>query len=260
MCPQYQEDEVDRYFRMQEQGISEDEPKEEHTYVDEEDRLRRQLVHDEKVVQCAEYSKKYMSIFSLMVINIVLAVGSLAIAILAIANIRFTIKHYQLITNILYGISLTTFVLYILQGVIILSLGKFVYDFRTAGMLLMLRGALVALRTSFGGVFGSLCGIGVAVTSILYILKFVTALSSSFDNVATYMAITWDNFKKLYTYFYIAWGIAMAVSLAPIYGMIGQLFLAILEILEIVLIIWEVVLIFRSALVMKQYSQSIFAV
>ena len=98
-----------------------------------------------------------------------------------------------------------------------------------------------------------------AVFSVLYVLKFAVAMSNSFDNVASYMAISWESFKKAYTYVYGGIVICTLLCFFPILNILAIIALFLLSLAAIGLSIWQIVLLVRSSNVMHQYSTAIHA-
>ena len=98
-----------------------------------------------------------------------------------------------------------------------------------------------------------------AAASVMYMLKFANAMIASFENIASYMSIAWETFRKVFIYVYAAIAILTLGSFMPVLGLFAALGLLLLSIAAIGVSIWQIVLIFRSSRVMKQYAESIFA-
>ncbi len=262
MYPNYQEDEVDRYFREQEEKAFKknvpEEPEESDEYIDYEtpqEKMRRQIEHEERVAKCKDLSSKFMWLFMILIAGIVLRTISIGLSVFGLFHYSF-LESTSVIVNIIAIVNAVSAVVF---GVILIQLGKYSEDFKKAGIFYILSGVCDSLNSATSGMLAFTFGILAAVLSVLYMLRFATAMSASFDNVASYMAITWESFKKAYTYVYAAIAICTLAGFVPVIGLIASVFLILLELAVIGLSIWQLVLIFRSSRVMKQYSEAIFA-
>lgn len=257
MYRNYQEDEIDRYFKEQEGGFAKKDPDEftPEPYVDEREVMRRKIEHEEKVARCSVFAKKYMLLFMILIGGIALSALSVVLAILAFATPSFV----KTISTVIIILSFLSFAISVGYGLVLVSLGNYYRDFRTAGLLYMVNGAMSALYNSIGGGLGFLFQITAAVASVMYMLKFASAMSASFDNVASYMSISWDNFRKVFIYVYAGIAILTLGSFVPILGIFASLFLLVLSVVAIGVSIWQIVLIFKSSRVMKEHADSIFA-
>ena len=256
MYPNSQEDEIDRFFKEQEEGFVKKEPQEvePQSYEDEREVMKRRIEHEEKVARCTVFSKKYMTMFLILIGGIALSVVTLILTALGLSFSSFRSS----VSTILVIISFLSFAISVGYGLVVYSLGNYHYEFRAAGLFYMLNGAMSALYNSVGGTLGFVFEIVAAIASVMYMLKFATAMSASFDNVATYMAITWETFRKVYTYFYYAVIILTLGSFVPVLGLIAAVGLLVLSVVAIALSIWQIILILRSSRVMKQYADAIF--
>ena len=252
-----QEDEINRFFKAQERGFDETELEESQPvpYVDEKERMRRQIEHEEKVARCSVFAKKYMYMFLILIGNVAFSVITFVITALALANpgIRSGIAVLLIV------IAVISFVTALLYGVILFSLGNFYDDFRKAGLLYIFYGACDAIASSTSGGIALLFQIISAVASVMYMLKFATAMSASFDNVASYMAISWESFRKVFIYLYAAIVMCTVVSFFPVLGIFAAFFLLLLSLAAIGVSIWQIILVKRSSSVMKEHANSIFA-
>ena len=294
MYPKYQEDEVDRFFREQEEAekaknepeglptpggfvpaafnpsdasdIDEDpasyDPssfRERVNYAevthDRYEQIKRETEHMERVQRCTEMSKKFMWLF------IILAGSVLISAIISIMSyMRSRGSNFSNATLLLVvGLSIVSVGVIIPYAMILISLRNHVMDFKLAGM-------YIIAAQCFSGLSSSISSIGLyilfsllsSVFSVLYMLKFATAMSSSFDNVASYMAITWETFKKIYIYVQIGLLICSAACIIPILNIFALIGILLLELAAIGISIWQIALLFRSSRVMDQYAHMIY--
>ncbi|MBO4687978.1 MAG: hypothetical protein J5636_05645 [Clostridiales bacterium] len=222
------------------------------------DRLKEmeaQLEHDERIARSGVLSKKYMQMFLILMAGIALNIASTVLTNIA-SNFPDFYSGARIFMIIIAVASVGIAVLY---GLILISLGRYFLDFKTAGVYYIISAACNAIYNSSTGaatLFFSILG---AVFSVLYVLKFAIAMSNSFDNVASYMAISWENFKKLFTYVYGGIVICTLLCFFPILNILALFVLLGLSIAAIGISIWQLVLLVRSSNVMKQYSSVIHA-
>ena len=91
-------------------------------------------------------------------------------------------------------------------------------------------------------------------SAMIYILKFAVAMSNSFDNVASYMAVSWESFKRIFTYVYAGIVICTLACFFPVLNIAAMVCLIILSFAAIAVSVWQIALILRSSQVMKQYA------
>ena len=262
MYPNYQEDEVDRYFREQEEkALKKNVPEEQEEsdgYVDYEtpqEKMRRQIEHEERVASCKEMSGKFMWLFLILIAGIAISTVSVLLSVVGMTNYGLQ-KSAAFVIMILSVVSAVSSIVY---GLVLVLLGKYSEDFKIAGILYIFSGVCNSFNSSSSGALAFILGIVGAALSVIYMMRFATAMIASFDNVASYMAIAWESFKKVYIYLYGAIFICTLACYVPVFGIIAAVLLLLLEVAAIAVSIWQLVLIFRSSRVMKQYSQSIFA-
>ena len=222
------------------------------------DRLREmeeQLEHDERISRCSIFAKKYMQMFLILI-------GGVAANVLLLIIANIASKNEDLITGaatIMIVISAVYSVFAILYGVILMGLGKYHLEFKSAGIYYILSGVCEAVRYSTSGWASFFFSLLAAVFSVLYILKFAVAMSNSFDKVAMYMAVTWETFKKAFIYVYAGIVGCTLLGFFPILNILAAIVLIVLLIAAVILSIWQIILVFRSANVMKQYATVIHA-
>ena len=222
------------------------------------DRLREmeeQLEHDERISRCSVFSKKYMQMFLILI-------GGVAANILMTIIANIASRNDDLIigaATILIAIAVAYSIFSILYGVILIGLGKYHLEFKSAGIYYMLAGVCEAVRYSTSGLANFSFSVLAAVFSVLYVLKFAVAMSNSFDKVAMYMAVTWETFKKVFIYVYAGIVGCTLLCFFPILNILAAIVLLLLLIAALLVSIWQIVLVFRSANVMKQYATAIHA-
>ena len=290
MYPKYQEDEVDRFFREQEEAEkAKNEPEglpspggfvpaafnpsdnsdnfddsDAYSYReglnasevthDRYEQIKKETEHMEQVQRCTEMSKKFMWLF------LILAGSVLINAIVSIMSyMRSKGSGGNAMLLIMVGLSIISVVVTIPYGIILISMRYHVSDFKLAGMYVIFCQCFSGLASSISTGAYILFSLLSAVFSVLYMIKFATAMSSSFDNIANYMAITWETFKKIYIYLQIGLLICTAACIIPILNIFALIGILLLELAAIGVSIWQIVLLFRSSRVMDQYAHVIHA-
>ncbi|MBO4473903.1 MAG: hypothetical protein J5750_03210 [Clostridiales bacterium] len=222
------------------------------------DRLKEmeaQFEHDEKISRCSVLSKKYMQMFLILMAGIALQIAS---TILSSIASRFP-DFYSGALVFMIIVAVASVAISVLYGVILIGLGKYHLEFKTAGIYYMISSACDAIHGTTNGVAAFAFSILGAIFAVLYVLKFAIAMSNSFDNVASYMAVSWETFKKVFTYVYGGIVICTLLCFFPILNILAVIVLLLLSIAAIGVSIWQIVLVLRSSNVMKQYSGMIHA-
>lgn len=215
--------------------------------------MQEQLEREERNNRCTALSKKYMQLFMILIGGVALNFISTVLANIASGSITFH-KAAGILMIVVAASSLGISVLY---GLFLLRLERYRFEFKLAGVYYIVAGACEAVSKATSGGLSLILTILGAVFSVLYVLKFAVGMSNSFDNIASYMAITWETFKKVYKYVFSGIVICSILSFLPVFGLIAVIGLLILSIASIVVSIWQIILVFRSARVMKQYSTAI---
>lgn len=222
------------------------------------DRLKEmeaQLEHDERISRSGVLAKKYMQMFLILMADVALNIASLSLASIGSRFPDFRTGAAAIIIII----AVASVAISILYGVMLIGLGRYFQEFKTAGIYFMISGACGAVEGATGGILSSLFSLVGAVFAVLYVLKFAVAMSNSFDNVASYMAISWENFKKAYIYVYGGIVICTVATIVPVLNILALIALLVLSLAVVALSIWQIILVLRSSNVMKQYSTAIHA-
>ena len=215
--------------------------------------LEAELEHNERVSTCSMLSKKYMQMFLILI-------GGVALNIISTILTRLAANDYELYVDMrvyMIIIAVVSAGLSVLYGLILLGLGNSHMDFKKAGLYYMIYGAFTAVANSTTGMANMAFAILAAVFSVLYVLKFAVAMSNSFDNVASYMAISWESFKRVFMYVYGAIVVCTLACFFPVLGLVAAFVLIGLAIAAIGVSIWQILLVLRSSQVMKQYANVI---
>ena len=217
--------------------------------------MEEQLERDERTSRCSVLSKKYMQMFLILIGGIALNAVSTILTNIASRNEDF----YDGAKVFMIIVAVASAAISVLYGLILIGLGKYFMEFKTAGVYYMISGCCEAVYHSTTGLAAVAFSILGAVFSVLYILKFAVAMSNSFDNVASYVAVSWENFRKIFIYVYGGIVACTILSFFPILNIMAGFVLIFLMIAAIFVSIWQIVLVFRSSNVMKQYSTAIHA-
>ncbi|MBR5976052.1 MAG: hypothetical protein IK020_12865 [Clostridiales bacterium] len=217
--------------------------------------LQEQLEYNEKISRCTVLSKKYMQMFLILMAGIALNIASTVLTNIA-SNFP---EFYTGARLFMIVIAIGSVVISVLYGMILIGLGNYHLEFKTAGIYYMISSACNAVYNSMTGAALVAFSILGAVFSVLYVLKFAVGMSNSFDNVASYMAVSWETFKKVFSYVYGGIVICTLLCFFPILNILALIALLILSIAAIGVSIWQIALVLRSSNVMKQYSGMIHA-
>lgn len=222
------------------------------------DRLKEmeaELERNERTACCNDLAKKYMQMFMILIGGIALNIISTILSNISSRNYDF----YDGARVFMIIIAIASAAISALYGFILISMGKYHPEFKTAGLYFIISGVCEAVYYSTTGLAAVAFSILGAVFSVLYILKFAIAMSNSFDNVASYMAVSWESFRKVFMYVYCGIVICTLLCFFPILNILAAFALLFLTVAAIAVSIWQIVLVFRSANVMKQYSTAIHA-
>ena len=284
-----QEDEIEQFFREKEGGLPKEEPKPIGIVPDQQapfhpvafnqvqqetpresyggytageqrrdyyEQLREEAEHIERQNNCREYSKRYMQMFIILIANVFFNVIGLILSRVGANDEQFR-KDTFVFTIVL---AIGSVMCYALFGLVLVMLSRFNMDFRPAGMFYILSGICQAVaRVIPGNTLYFFITIAQSIFAVLYVLKFASAASTSFDKVALYMSSSWETFRKVYMYVYIATVAASILIFMPVLGLIMIYALLALAIIAIGLEIWQILLLLRSSVIMKQYTSVVVA-
>lgn len=286
-----QEDEIDQFFREKEGGLPKEAPEPQGLVVPDQsmpfhprsfedgpqqqvmpesysgysdsshrrdyyEQLREEAERIERENNCREYSKRYMQMFLILIANVVFNVIGLILSRVGANDEQFRKDTFVFTIVVAIG----SVVCYVLYGLVLIMLSRFNMDFRPAGMFYILSGICQALtRVVPNATFNFFIAIAQSVFAVLYVLKFASSVSTSFDKVALYMSSAWETFRKVYMYVYVALAGATILLFMPVLGLIMIYVLLALAIAAIGLEIWQILLTLRSSVIMKQYSSVVVA-
>jgi hypothetical protein len=285
-----QEDEIEQFFREKEGGLPKDEPKPIGIVPDQQtpfhprsfedgpqqqiqpetrmgysggehrrdyyEQLREEAEHIERENNCREYSKRYMQMFIILIANVVCNLIGLILSRVGANDEQFRKDTFAFTIVLAIG----SVMCYALFGLVLVMLSRFNMDFRPAGMFYILSGICQAVaRVIPDNTLSFFITIAQSVFAVLYVLKFASAVSSCFDKVALYMSSAWETFRKVYMYVYVATAAATILIFMPVLGLIMIYALLTLAFAAIGLEIWQILLLLRSSVIMKQYTSVVVA-
>lgn len=146
----------------------------------------------------------------------------------------------------------------ILFAVNLFMLGKFNGEFTMAGLAYVLAQIADFCRSISPVGVSSVFSIMAAALSVGYVIKFTTAMEACVTHADGYLAESWEKFRRYFIYvtiFTIACTVLIFVpSIVMVLSAIG-IFLA--AIASLILSVWQLVLLYRSANTMTAFSQSV---
>ena len=284
-----QEDEIEQFFREKEGGLPKEAPKPVGIVPDQQapfhpvafdqvpqetprenfggysagaqrrdyyEQLREEAEHIERQNNCREYSKRYMQMFIILIANVFFNIIGLILSRVGANDAQFRKDTFVFSVVVAIG----SVVCYVLYGLVLIMLSHYNMDFRPAGTFFILSGICQATsRVIPNNTLYLFTSLAASVFAVLYVLKFASAASTSFDKVALYMSSSWETFRKVYMYVYIATAAASILIFMPVLGLIMIYALLALAIIAIGLEIWQILLLLRSSVIMKQYSSVVVA-
>ena len=209
--------------------------------------MQKQLLM-ERSSRCRVLGKKYGSLFSISIFEVV------ALVILqVIAWGGLTSGSFPVLRGSGVAIGLVTLFVAILFGSTVFSLGKYYDGFKSAGWLYLLYQSLsVVIYTTLGSgmlIFSFIASL----FGILYIVSFSSAMQESFNQVDEEMASTWVRFKKIYLLVQIGWFISFQFAYFSRMSRVFGIVLLAMSAADIVLRIWQFILLGESSSAMDKY-------
>ena len=197
--------------------------------------------------------KKTNLLFILSILSIIMTVVVLIITVNAMGSRRYSEVKSAL--NTLYVCAGISLVLSIIHGGTLLSMGKQMDDFSSAGVMYILAQIASLLKSVFSASgLGSLFNLVSLGLSIAFLLKFCAAMISCFDTIGSGMSASWESFKTVYLVGTI--GALGSVFLVLVPGLAGLAVIGVygFSVMMIIVGIWEIVLLRQSAVEFLEYT------
>ena len=158
----------------------------------------------------------------------------------------------SVVSSVIITAALLT-VIEVIYGILVMMMGKVSGDYTKAGIYYIIHAALYFLYnfTSF-----SILQVASAVLEILFVLKFAYAMYETFYSVDSILAMTWEKYRSFYAYLLIAMAACYALAMLPFVGFVAIFVLPFVTIGSIVVKVWELILLYRSAVRLKTYIPS----
>lgn len=155
----------------------------------------------------------------------------------------------------LYFFMAISFVNFLFYGLVLCTLSSQESGFLKAGITYILYSVLYYLgRYIFEDTwYGTIFMIVGMVLGLIYIYNFIASTGEILYGVDNYLAMCWDTYRKWITFILFATLGCLLVFFVPIINLIAAVGVIILGIASIVIQVWEIILMFKTASAFKNY-------
>ena len=163
-----------------------------------------------------------------------------------IMSAKVTVLTFELIT---LGLG-------IVYGILTMRMGKYMSEFSAAGLFTIID-ALITFAYDYTG--ANILSLIAAAFGILYVMRFSEGMKSSLrgfsvsNSVDSMLACDWDKFKNMNIKMLIVLGVCLIVVLIPFVNLLVFPVLLLAVVGAFVLEIWELILMYKSSVSMKNY-------
>lgn len=197
----------------------------------------------EKKKNCAVIGKRVFILFLIMIASVFLNIASL------IATRSSDAKA------LLNGISIASLVLCVPYVIVLISLGKFNKDFRLSGFAYILYMIASTFQSMMHlGLYGMFTAL-VIFLQVAQIVYLCSAMESVLNEVDGYLGESWVSLKKAFQFVMASWVVCSLLMLVYVLSGIFALVVFVLAIASVILSIWQLVLLLRTARSMTDYSR-----
>ncbi|MBR3057723.1 MAG: hypothetical protein IKG93_07095 [Clostridiales bacterium] len=150
------------------------------------------------------------------------------------------------------------FVTSVLFAVVLFSLSKFNDNFQAAAIAYVFAQGCSFVQNMAGSSAGLsiVFSLASSLLSIAYVMKLTTGMEECFNVVDGYMADSWASFRKAFVVVMIITVACVILAFVPILNLLALIGSLGTVVAAIVLAIWQLVLLFRSAETMLRFSKS----
>lgn len=196
--------------------------------------------------RCAVLGKKFQILFWISILSVILSV------------LMFVLAYATQSTGVVTVFAVIAIVLGVIYAATLFTLGKFNENFKLAAItyiLLQVSDFIKQISSSnlFASTIFSVASLGLGIG---YVLKYTYAMEESFLSVDGYIADSWASYRKAYIGVMIASLICVILAFAPVFAFLAMIASIILSIVAIVLSVWQLVILYRSAKRMIEFSNS----
>ena len=218
------------------------------------DREREAKLMQDKKDRCHKEGKLYSVIFWLTVLGTPVIVLLAFIGGIAGALFDVMFDSKALLYVIIGGISLISLAIGIVLAVILFILGQEESCFRVAAISYIL---LVVFETVSeflpDGLFKSVLGILTLIAELFYLFEFINGSMNILAGVDNYLAQSWETLRKVIIYLFIGLVAIVVLVFIPVIRVIALIGAFAAAIAAIVILIWEWVLMFKTARALKNF-------
>lgn len=196
--------------------------------------------------RCAVLGKKFKILFWISILSVILSV------------LMFVLAYATQSTGVVTVFAVIAIVLGVIYAATLFTLGKFIENFKLAAIayiLLQISDFIKQISSSnfFAYTIFSVASLGLGIG---YVLKYTYAMEESIISVDGYIADSWASYRKAYIGVMIASLICVILAFAPAFAFLAMIASIILSIVAIVLSVWQLVILYRSAKRMIEFSNS----
>lgn len=204
--------------------------------------------------QYDELGKKMQILCIIIIATIVMAVLAFFGGIIAAATDYLSGSNSIGVFAIVVGI--ISFGIAIAYGITIIGMGTYDEELKTAGILYICSSVCSNINDLFFDEtwIGFILKLTAAILSVIYILKFATSMENLSFNADSGVSDTWAKFRKAYIIVIVGTIVCVFCMIIPIINILAALAAIVFLIATIVIYIWQIVLMFKTAAVMKGYN------
>lgn len=165
------------------------------------------------------------------------------IILILISVVSSIVKNTKIAGGPVLVLTLATFVLDLIYGIVQIILNDYVEGFRTSGILFIIVSVITFMQAFFDGFGMTVLTIGGAIASFVAIYMFIMNMSICASVVDRSLSMSWDSLVKNYTIGFLLLGGAIVLALVPLFGILpvlallaGLVFLIVAGIRELVLL------------------------
>lgn len=218
------------------------------------DREREEKLMQDKRERCHKEGKLYFILFWLTVVGTPVILLLSLIGGVAGAVFDTLFDSMALFYVVIGGISLISLVIGIIIAVVLFMLGQEESCFRVAAISYIL---LVLFETVSeflpDGLLKSVLGILTLIAELFYLFEFINGSMNILAGVDNYLASSWETIRKFIIYFFIAIVAIVILMFIPVIRVIALIGAFAAAIAAIVILIWEWILMFKTASALKNF-------
>ena len=218
------------------------------------DREREEKLMQDKRERCHKEGKLYFILFWLTVLGtpVIFLLSLIGGIVGGIFDAMF--DSMSLLYVIIGGISLISLAIGIVVAVILFILGKEESCFRVAGISYIL---VVVFETASeflpDGLLKSVLGILTLIAELFYLFEFINGSMNILAGVDNYVASSWETLRKTIIYLFIGLVAILVLMFIPVIRVLAMIGAFAAVIAAIVILIWEFVLMFKTARALKNF-------